>query len=383
MITREKANVKNAKNTLQFPEIEWIPFEQFKDIVPKEKIEPYIIQNNGKLMYIGKSIPLSNVYQPAEKRIELIGCVIQNELNQWEILLPYAGSTTRRADNFKILNIPNRNAFEWITSSNGDVPEFALRGAMDNDLREYLYIGKVVENFKHEARYFSYYNWHVYSNKIDITFGKIHSSHGSLYAPTLNDNKELNFKNYQVLCLRPLESEKIEPLKRLCQSILRRLLNDDNRKINKLRENIPQSLVDYLKHPTSLRQGEFLYKGDKLATEDSNFLLFINSSNTISCRDLTTTEEIYFQFNIESIGLFKNGIYLTYSDSIRYRPLVSLDECYSDYNLKLYVTNSGFEIEQPVKLLIVWPNNNSQEVSLGAFHSIQRANTSHVHDLIF
>jgi hypothetical protein len=383
MSNRERPNVKNAKNFLQFPEIEWIPIAQFKSIVSEIKIEPFITQPNGKLMYIGKGIPASNLYQPEQNRIELIGSVIQNELNEWEIFLPYGGGTTRQCDNFKVLNIPNKNDYEWITSSDGNVPEYALRGAMDNNIREYLYIGKVIKNLKQEAYYFSYYDWHVYSNKIDITFGKIHSSHHCLYAPTLNDDKEIYFKNYQVLCLKPLEFDRINSLKRLCQLFLRNILNDDNRKIDILKENIPLSLVDYLKHSTVIKQGDFLFKGDKLATEDSNYLLFINDYDTITCRELSTNKEIYFQLNIESICLLKQGIYLTFSDSIRFRPLLAFNDYYSDYNLKLLVSNSGFDTEQPLKFLLVWPNNRQEEVSFGAFHSIQRANASNVHDLTF
>lgn len=369
MSFKEKANVANAISSNQFPEIEWIPCENFKKIISTKRIEPFITQSNGKLMFIGKNTPNFNSDLVVD-RIELIGPVIENDTGEWQILLSYASEIIRRSYGFKVLNVPLRNSYEWLSSSNGEVPVYALRGAMDNDSEEYLYIGKTILCSQPNVRYFENSILYNYNDKVEDTFGKVHCSHGNLYIPYRS--KELSISQYQVLCLRPLVTDNVQSLKKLYQIFLRKVLNNDNRKINKLSDHLPKSIVEYIKHQTYLKQGDYLFKGDILASEDSRYLLFINKNDTITCRDIDEDKEIYFQFNMESISVINNGIYLNYTDSIRYLKLVTLNKDFNYCNVKLIISKYGFKSKEPVRFTIKYEPDNGMdniihEISFGYF----------------
>ena len=174
------------------------------------------------------------------------------------------------------------------------IPKNALRGSIENDVLEYMYIGK--NRRGGETTVGNYYNgtWNRFAdvNETPIGFGKVHVGHSCLYVPLAN--LEVQFRDYLILCLRPSPA----PLKSLCSQRIRRLVGNSQAKLGAINKNkngqmyLPQSLVDsLLKFPSYLRVGDYMLKDEKVVSEDGRFELLIKDNGELICRSILQASE--------------------------------------------------------------------------------------------
>ncbi|CAF1091994.1 unnamed protein product [Brachionus calyciflorus] len=99
-------------------------------------------------------------------------------------------------------------------------------------------------------------------------------------------NYELNYKTYDILCLKPSPA----CLKNLCRLELRKLLGHSNEKIEKINEKslvqLSKSLINFIKYPSYLLVGEYLLNGDKFVSKDGRFELTIEDYGKLVIKSL-------------------------------------------------------------------------------------------------
>lgn len=288
-----KANVKQNIKSIQFCPVEWLDVNSFKaKLLKNNPIEPFIEHTNGTRIYVGKTIPSFYNYRiEVPYKTELIGMVYENLSNKkWTLVVSWDSRTYEFNENFLVLNLNDEKYYEWKLSSLGDVPKYALRGAVENNISEFLYIGKTVDNYK---------------------FGKIHVSLKVLYVASF-DNKELSHEEYQVLCLKPSPTS----LKNLCRLKLRSIIQT-NEKFLTLSNRLPSSLVEYLLYPQALCRFDFI-QNDRLISKCGCYALFINRFDKIVCMNVHKRKNLnFFDLfrNFESICLTQNHILFVHKNS--------------------------------------------------------------------
>jgi hypothetical protein len=300
---KESPCIENPQRRLVFPTTIWLNKSKFEELVKKRDkiIYPHIDRGEGDRIYIGKSIPSridegvrvthdfsSGYYRNVRKprTLEIVGTVFKNENGEWQLNISHGCTVYEIKKDFLVLSIEDQESFSWFTTSDDLIPNFALKGSIDEETREYLYIGKNNPNdcSLPNPKRFVFENYSSQNLDFDETvptlFGKVHRTHKCLYVPL--NNVELNYSKYDILCLKPSPS----PLKILCRSLIRKLSKYSNEEIKDSYKSIPEPLMKFLKYPANLSVGEYMLKDEKIVREDGKFEMCILRNGELVIRSL-------------------------------------------------------------------------------------------------
>ena len=394
-IYREAPSVFGAKRSLVFSTLNWITKSKFIELIELQKkhdqndykIYPYLdlIEGEHRIdsqIFIGKSIPgygegvkAHPYYSDGENNLEIIGTVAKNFVsNDWTLSVPHGSAVHVIKENFLVLHIQDPESFYWEKTKKNHLPINSLRAAVDELTNEYFSVGRS-RYFDPEAKQPQFYNggWNNFNETVPPVFGKVHRGHACFYAPV--NNLELGFDEFDILCLKPSPS----PLKILTRSVIRRLLNHSNIRINEINQNVsckrylPSSMINFLKYPSYLSVGEYMLQDEKIVDETGKYEVFFERNDLI-CKSLITEEEKKTlskdeldelqvqQFkriiasNVNSIWLHRfkiifHGLYSQNRDHIEV--FKSFDHIYREYRLFIKkddttIPSLGFEIVEEV-----------------------------------
>ena len=302
MFYREAANVKTLSRKYILPEITWLDSKYFKEIESKTEIKPCIANEDGLQIYIGKTVPYFQLYSKnPKKKHEIIGAVVKDQNGIFCLHVSYERSVYILKEDFLVLSIENENSYEWIRGANGSLPNYALRGSLDNSTKEFMYIGRVLQGSKGTYWNQEFQRYSTYTNDLTVSVGKLHPSRNSIHIPITE--KVIAFKEYEVLCLKPSPASLII----LCRLVIRKI-NQNNLDLGILKRRLPEKIMRFLAYPASLSYGEFLLQGEKILSECGKFELIINSNNELACRDKRNELSIVIAKNVESLYLHHNMI---------------------------------------------------------------------------
>jgi hypothetical protein len=280
IVYRENSMVDNIERQYDFKELRWLNKEAFKYVIESnESIYPCLIGHK----YIGKTIP------DRDFSFELIGTVELDLNNEWILRVAYDYQVYVFYSDFMVLSISDPQAYEWIKMRNKTMPKYALKAALDDKQNEFLYIGRTLD-----------------------LIGTFRKSDNFLYIPLLNN--QIFVREFFILCLKPSPTS----LKNLCRITIRNSTRRSNASIKKLKMYLPETLVSYLKYPSSLSVGEFLLRNEKLITNDDLYELYIDSDNYLVCQSVATKQILMLSIkHIDTIWLQRNQTIFFYSQEIK------------------------------------------------------------------
>jgi hypothetical protein len=302
----ESPIVENYQRNLIFPDIFWLNKTEFIDSTKNEdKLYPYVsnIISNEKL-FIGKNI----LYLTNNTKNVFIGFISSNDND----IIKIATSDKKVIihNDYHILSITDSNSFCWIEKNNDLIPNYALRACLNYNLFEYFYIGRTFDKY----------------------LGNISRSDGLLYI--CNEiNEAQSFDKYEILCLKPSPAS----LKQLSRILIRSIMNKN---VSILDGYLPKSLVDYIKYPSYISNGDCLLKNEKLVSENGVHELKITVDSKLVYQSFNKTRILYdFVDSIWTnryfsvINRFDNAfVYFLY--------LLSTDDI-NEEEIKLKLTDNG------------------------------------------
>ena len=312
---------KGFDRKLSFPKIKWLTKTRFEKIIKINQniqIHPCLnehVERIDKRIFIGKTIPR----QPPPFAVNSIAAIanlpghltfinsenIGNVLYEngiWKLRITFRGQALDLEEDFVVLNIPDFNSFYWssnvensnldlsdFTFNNKDVPNNALKAAVDQIDSRYAYIGRTIErksdfDVRFSAKRPKYYSngWCLIDDeKEGQAFGRIDQAYRLMFAPF--KNIEIGHDRFETLCLRASPAS----LKMLCRSAIRSYVNYSQKNIKKLQNVIPETLVNYLKYSNHLKVGEMLLKDEKLVHDNDEYeLVFDRQNGDLVCKRL-------------------------------------------------------------------------------------------------
>jgi hypothetical protein len=133
------ANVLNARHELVFPDIRWLTVAQFVHRLSLKPIYPFAVidERSGcdSRIFVGKNVPevRNQRHYTQLNGLEAIGTVLQNASSKkWRLQVTHGSHVHEFDDNFLVLCIDaGADAFHWARARESDLPNFALRGALD------------------------------------------------------------------------------------------------------------------------------------------------------------------------------------------------------------------------------------------------------------
>jgi len=309
-IFKEKPSVLSFERGFDYCNIEWIHSDIFRQLQSCKSFGPALQRLDGTKVYIGKSAPQQDSVNEFDCA-ELIGSVSKNRTtNQWQLTVTYSTFAIIIPSNFLVLSIADSNSYEWKQTSQGHIPEFALRGAVDTISGGFLFIGKTIANDSvNSGMYFGNGNPRLVKAPEESLIGRVFAPHRCIFVALEND-KEVAFQDYEVLCMKPSPAS----LTTLCKFAIRQQLGCSDNRIEKLRNYIPNKLIVFLKNPKQLRCYDCLMKQDKLISSCGHFELFITDSRSVVCRDIASREMILYDYNVDAILLLPSHILLYHGD---------------------------------------------------------------------
>lgn len=368
---KEKPSVLSFERGLDYCNIEWIHCNVFSALESTKTMGPSLHRLDGTKVYIGKSVPREDSLNEFD-RIELIGSVSKNSAtNQWQLTVTYATFAIVIPSNFLVLSIADSNSYEWKETSQGHIPEFALRGAVDAINGGFLFIGKTIANDTiNSGMYFGNGNPRLVKTPEESLIGRVFAPHRCIYV-ALERDKEVAFQDYEVLCMKPSPAS----LTSLCKLVIRQQLGCSDSRIEKLRNYIPNKLLIFLKNPKQLRCYDCLMKQEKLISCCGKFEMFITDSRSVVCRDIASREMILYDYNVDAILLLPSHILLYHGDDETFTIFEEIDakrlRGISNYRWSIMVKD--FNCTKPVDTMIEAFDSSARLVStftsdFGPFH---------------
>jgi hypothetical protein len=165
---KEAPCIQNADRNVVFPIITWFtktkflehlrearpifPFlEQDEDTENTDNQKASSVVNQHRRVYVGKSIQ-SNLADGVgyghdhlsnkSINLEVIGSVVCDLTGQWSLQIPHRSTVTEVRSEFLVLCVDDPCALEWVRTSRGHLPRYALKACIDRLTNEYFYIGK-------------------------------------------------------------------------------------------------------------------------------------------------------------------------------------------------------------------------------------------------
>lgn len=357
----------------------WLSNSKFEELINIHKLKNSLLEINPCLnenddihsrLFIGKTKPIYlhqshegnlNIINRNDSEIhkytELIGNVFYSFDKKWKLKVTYQGRSIEIEDNFLILNIPDRNSYFWCSNvdisnptqlvfNQKELPKFAFRAAVDKMNCKYSYVGRTLSDDEDRPKFYSN-AWLKFSKNIERTFGKVCKSHKLLYSSY--QDLEIGFDQFETLCLKVTPAS----LKILCRTALRYYLNYSQSKIvsinNDSLNQIPRSLVNYLKYPSCLKIGELLLRDEKLVDENNCYeLAFDYLTGNLICKNLhDKNKQTYLSvvaYGVDSIILQPFDVIFFNSKDLK---VVNVHSIYDNLPFRLYLDweKTCFKIE--------------------------------------
>jgi hypothetical protein len=294
---------------LFFPKIKWLTKTKFEELLNKNKpIYPCLefeSKSNKKKesrIFVGKTIPklpetivdtdLLNMTEPhSHLNLELVGNVVKFDDGKWILIITFRGYVYEIEDDFLVLSIKDSNSFYWASNiddksnsprfefNNKDISKYALKAGVDRSENKFIYIGRSLKEsqFNQRPKYYSNSWFYIYDSKMPQVFGKINPTYKLLFTPC--KDLEIGHDQFETLCLKASPAS----LKMLCRSAVRSSMNYSQKNIKSMRKNLPESLVNFLKYPSSLKSGEYMLSDEKLVHESGQYEVFIDRETGDLC----------------------------------------------------------------------------------------------------
>jgi hypothetical protein len=284
----EPPSIESVERRFDYAQIKWITKSTFTSSLMQ--INPFIdTDDNGTLdkrLFIGRS-------SPTHKIPELIGTVLKNEKGDWQLDIFHKTGIHHIKNDFFVLHLNNSRSYIWrsiLSSDSLPMPTDALRSI--NHCEEYFYIGRTIPKYDFKLSDTEPLP-NNYDDPLRVMFGNIKMDQSkALYLP--DNGLIMKIEKYEVLCLLPSPTS----LKNLCRLVIREATNNSNRLIsliNKGHESggkyLPDHLVEFVKYPSFLSNGDYLLKNEKLVDELNQFELFINNKNQFIYRQLDNSDD--------------------------------------------------------------------------------------------
>ncbi|CAF0781533.1 unnamed protein product [Brachionus calyciflorus] len=348
-----------------FPALKWISKSKFISLIekcPKLNIQPCLNSNENihKRLFLGKSIPKytqdQNNTEVDIDNVEIVGNVYFSVEKKWKLKTTFKGRSYEISDEFLILNIKDVNSIFWksinmMNNFEQKIPKYALKVSFDSSEHHYMYAGRLKEDNSNTDCSIIYYSNAMLriNEKFDSFFGKISPTTKLLFSQY--QDLEIGHFSYEILCLKPSPAS----LKALCKSSIRKYLNYSQKKIKSLSQkneekiHLPQYLVNYLKFPSFLKIGDFMFKEDKIVHENDKYeMLYDAKKNNLICRYLDRNcddQECIFLANVDSIMLHPfNAVFYNSSNSKATKSQILAPKI-NPYKFYINWENSSFEIK--------------------------------------
>ena len=307
MVFKESPMVNGIDRKISFQQYDWIEKELFESILNSNfEIFPFLKKKDNENIYIGKYLPrqqlsYSNINDLSQIRSETIGHVEKDFNGSWKLILIYNYVIYEIKNDFLILSFKNPNSFNWVESESDQIPKYALKAGIDEQVLEFVYIGCTVSDSKYASGHYYFDGWHEINQISDISLGRYRINDKALHIVT--NGLEVKCSKFKILCLKPSPAS----LKELCKIAIRCYTKKTNTNIKLLSDYMPLILIDYLKYPSYLNMGDYLLKGEKLISEDDKYELYIDDDNYLVCKNSITNSRLilYNHSFVDSIWLQK------------------------------------------------------------------------------
>lgn len=227
----------------------------------------------------------------------------------------------QHSQQLQVLNIDN-DQYYWSKLNHDDInmlPKHALRVGYDNEIKNFIYIGRLnVDNFNLIG---------IVSNMCEyvpanmIKFFNFNESYPNLNANIDNLNNQTT--NYELLCIKVSPST-------LTQLCIKEILKSDklNMSVRKEINKLPNKFNNLI-WPKRLYFNECLKKLNKLCSKNFLFEININNNGILKFNRYVKSQEIrldsthIYEKNIETFMLCKHGVLITFdSKQPNRRPIV-------------------------------------------------------------
>ena len=209
---------------------------------------------------------------------------------------------------FLVLSIKNPNAYGWVETEFDQVPKYAFRAAIDEQLLEFVYIGCTISESCNGYYYVD--GWQEVNHEPPATVGRYRLNDKALHV--VINGFEVKYLKFKIFCLKPSPAS----LKELCRIAIRNYTKCTNVNIKLLNDYVPAILINYLKYPSYLSIGDYLLKGEKLISDDDKFELYIDHDNYLVCKNsITNSRLILYNHNfVDTIWLQQMQTIFFYSN---------------------------------------------------------------------
>lgn len=279
MVLEESPIVENFNRNITFSKLTWLDNEEFLNCKQSSKpIYPNMECNHStNIYYIGKNI----LHLTNNAKNVFIGYVNNNN----ELKIGTNDSKVIITQNYYVLKIDDCNSYGWVKANPNSIPKYALRACLNYNQFEHFYVGRNIVNSQ--------------SQDNNVYVGTVYRSDDCLYVCDVK-NELVKHDKFEILVMKPSPTT----LKQLSRSCIRQILNDDNCKISKLINFIPNTLVSYLKYRSYLSNNECLLKNEKLVSNNGLHELILTSNSKLVYKDNSTKNRILYDF-VESIWVKK------------------------------------------------------------------------------
>jgi hypothetical protein len=324
----ENPNVENGfHRRITFPKINWISLSHFLHLIDQNPFNLYPCLTDKpdcsrhRLTFVGKSLPQKTVHSnPNIELSELIGSVFYDN-DAWKLRVTFNGIEFIIEEDFLILSIPNLNAFEWRANkteqmgyflNDSKIPKYAFKAALHKFDTKYSYIGR---SFVDEGRPKFYANsWLLFDDQKTSSYGRINETYNMLF--TAWHGIEIGHDRFEVLCLKPSPAS----LKTLSQLKIRESIDFSQAKIQSLNNSdtklLPDTLINFLEYPSSLKSGQILLNNEKLVANNGLYELCINKENNLICRCMSNGTETVIASDLTMIHFHKfKSVFYNHNDS--------------------------------------------------------------------
>ena len=314
----ESPVVENFQRNISFPSIVWLEKSEYVDAKVNGSLNLYPAFEFTKILneklLIGKNVS----YLTNSTKNVFIGYV--NSENDDNLKIATNEKKVVLTKNYYILCFSDSSSFNWIETINDKIPKYALRSCLNYNLFEYFYIGRTLDDKKY--------------------IGNICRSDGLLYI--CNEfNEAKSYSNFEILCLKPSPTS----LKQLCSIYIRQVMSKNGFKESSLEKYLPKPLIDFLKYPSFLCNGECLLKNEKLVSENGLHELKLTENSKLEYFQIETEKKRILYDFVESIWINKYFSVINRYDNAFVYFLYLLDS--NDINdkakdtLRLELTNNG------------------------------------------
>lgn len=285
------------------------------------KCFPNGLSSEGEVSFVGKARTL---LKSSNKITDQLGSA-KRSTRKLEICF---SNRIFNIDTFTILAFSQPKSFYWhsINENTEKMPDNLLKLGVDTLGDHTLCIGRASHN------------------KSQNLIGRLGQNQQLVVAI---DNQPVEFKRFELLCLRPSAAS----LKHLCRIKIRKVMQNENKNIERLKILVDDKSIKYLKYSSELKVNQQLKTGESLISSDGKYRLTIDHEGRLLYYINEDRDYLFLYENVEALWFTDLKVLVCFKDFTNKSFLTSLD------HLNLLLDNSRLKLCDDGCLRLISPHH--------------------------